>query len=556
MTAAFQRLLERRIAGSSRGPVMGAEMRRILALPKKSPDDPEAFSLWMGMLKKHNPKGRYKKLLLSQIDALIEMTKSPGFVGLMGVGSGKTLVSLLAPSFFNCWKPVVVVPAALKQRTIDEVLEVQKAWSSKDVTVLSWSDLSQAKNKDLLEDLAPDMFVFDEAHNLKNRKSARGGRIARYLKKHPCPVVALSGTMTRRSVSDVAWIFEAALGEGSPLPHAWSDIEDWAAATDDKPLVRYQPGALKHLMQPGETPRQAVWRKVAETPGILRASIAEEDLPSLTIRNIGEKAPKEILEKLHVLEQTWEIPGTDVILSDPAAVTRTAKQLSLGFYYEAVWAPGVLRSVQTEWMDARRQWSAFVRQQTKYQAHDSEALVKKACREGSLDDEPLLRWEEALAESFGPTSVGKFLPYFAYVVMIVEKWLKSVDKGIVWVESIAIGKELSKLGISYLGAGSTEKDVNNQDKAICSIKVCGTGMNLQKFSNNLVLEPPASGVEWEQLIGRTHRPGQKADEVSVDVLCWTEPLRKAWDSAIENAHYQEIASGSKQKLLLATKIGF
>jgi hypothetical protein len=482
--------------------------------------------------------------------------------GFVHHNSGKTGISILAGAVSGCQKVLLVVPPALRQRTLDEIEEYRKAWIISDITVLSWSDLSQAKNKDLLDELGPfDMIVFDEAHNLKNRKSARGGRVARHLKKNSeTRVVALSGTMTRKSVSDVAWIFEAALGEGSPLPRTFSDQEDWAASTDDKPLVRYKPGVLTRFMQPGETVREAVWRRVAETPGVLRASVAEEDLPSLVISNIQAKAPADILGALAHLNKEWELPG-GMQLSDPMAVQRAAKQLSLGFYYEPVWPEEILQDVRQEWTAARKEWAAFVRKFSKYQAHDSEALVKAACRRGELDDELLLRWEEAQALTFGPTKRANFLKGFYDLSWKVGEWLSSEKTGIVWCDSIAVGERLAKehtdQGVVYFGAGSTEKDVLKANKAICSIRVCGTGMNLQsKFSSNLVIEPPSSGVDWEQVCGRTHRLGQPEDEVTFDVLTWTEPLRTAWDSAVTNADYLKTASGSMQKLLLATKTGF
>ena len=557
-------MLQRRIQASSRGPVASAEFRRIEALPKRGNE-----GLWekcqFKNYKKPNGRGKFLKLLPNQVKALLEIEIMPGFVGLYGVGSGKTGISILAGTVAGCEKVLLVVPPALKQRTRDEIEEYGKAWVIPDITVLSWSDLSQAKNKDLLDELGPfDMIVFDEAHNLKNRKSARGGRVARHLKKNPeTRVVALSGTMTRKSVSDVAWIFEAALGEGSPLPRTFSDCEDWAAATDDKPLVRYKPGVLTRFMKPGETVREAVWRRVAETPGVLRASVAEEDLPSLVISNVQAKAPADILEALAHLSKEWELPG-GMQLSDPMAVQRAAKQLSLGFYYEPVWGAEVSNETRIEWTAARKDWAAFVRKFSKYQAHDSEALVKAACRSGDLDDEPLLRWEEAQALTFGPTKVPRFLDGWEGLETLVQEHVAKTDKNtIVWVDSVAVGEKLAKSGaLPYFGAGATERDVLASVNGItggvvCSIRVCGTGMNLQsKFSSNLVIESPSSGVEWEQVCGRTHRLGQPEDEVTCDVLTWTEPLRNAWDSAVTNADYLKTASGSQQKLLLATRIGF
>ncbi len=553
--SAFSNLLDRRIAASSRGPVRSAEFRRIEDLPRKKDEPPDSRVL--ELLRADNPSGKFLKVLPSQFRALSEISRSDGFVGLMGVGSGKTLVTILAAGLFDCARPVLVVPAALKKRTLDEIEEIKRAWIVHyGLRVVSWEELSQAKNKDLLDELDPDLLVFDEAHKLKNKKSARGGRIYRRLKKSPCPVIAVSGTLARKSVADVAWIFEAALGEGSPLPRTFSDTEDWAAATDDKPLVRYKPGALSRLMNPGETPREAVWRRVAETEGVLRAAVAEEDLPSLTISRVDAKPPEEIILALNRLEREWELPG-GLMISDPMAVWRAARQLSLGFYYEPLWDRGVSLEARAEWVAARKEWAAFVRQHSKSARHDSEALVASACRAGDLPTDEYTKWTTAFEKIKSPVRVPRFLRSFSEIEHVAGKWFSN-PASLLWVESIAIGEALSRsTGVPYFGAGSTEKDVLSVDAAICSIGVCGTGMNLQKkFSRNLVLEPPSSGLDWEQLLGRTHRIGQPEDEVSCEVLVWTPPLRAAWDSAVENARFQEVSSGNRQKLLLATKTGF
>ena len=66
------------------------------------------------------------------------------------------------------------------------------------------------------------------------------------------------------------------------------------------------------------------------------------------------------------------------------------------------------------------------------------------------------------------------------------------------------------------------------------------------------MEPPSSGQAWEQLLGRTHRPGQEADEVWVGVFQHTRPFRKALQTARGDADYILRTLGGVQKLNLAT----
>jgi hypothetical protein len=68
----------------------------------------------------------------------------------------------------------------------------------------------------------------------------------------------------------------------------------------------------------------------------------------------------------------------------------------------------------------------------------------------------------------------------------------------------------------------------------------------------LVLTPPTSGTVWEQLLGRTHRPGQESDEVEVWVYRHTTELKQAIVKATADAEYQRGTTGNDQKLLNAT----
>jgi hypothetical protein len=53
---------------------------------------------------------------------------------------------------------------------------------------------------------------------------------------------------------------------------------------------------------------------------------------------------------------------------------------------------------------------------------------------------------------------------------------------------------------------------------IASIASNAEGRNLQGWSNNLITSCPPNGSQIEQLLGRTHRDGQEADEVNVEVM--------------------------------------
>ena len=65
-------------------------------------------------------------------------------------------------------------------------------------------------------------------------------------------------------------------------------------------------------------------------------------------------------------------------------------------------------------------------------------------------------------------------------------------------------------------------------------------------------EDLAQAADLEQLLGRTHRDGQKADEVNVEMLfgCWEH--FDAWQKARAQAAATLDTYGADQKLLIAT----
>jgi hypothetical protein len=87
--------------------------------------------------------------------------------------------------------------------------------------------------------------------------------------------------------------------------------------------------------------------------------------------------------------------------------------------------------------------------------------------------------------------------------------------------------------------------------AILSIEANREGRNLQRFSRNLVVSPPQQGDRWQQLLARTHRDGQDADEVICDVVISCAEHADAMRIALSDAQYQEDITGDHQKLLLA-----
>jgi superfamily II DNA or RNA helicase len=86
---------------------------------------------------------------------------------------------------------------------------------------------------------------------------------------------------------------------------------------------------------------------------------------------------------------------------------------------------------------------------------------------------------------------------------------------------------------------------------IVSIHAGKEGLNLQPWATNFVVSPPPNGEQWEQLLGRTHRDGQQADEVTFDVAGFSVEHVEAFWQARRDSEYVAASLGSPQKLLVA-----
>ena len=97
------------------------------------------------------------------------------------------------------------------------------------------------------------------------------------------------------------------------------------------------------------------------------------------------------------------------------------------------------------------------------------------------------------------------------------------------------------------GAGAAFDQKTARTMAL-SIRAHGVGKNLQPWCEQVILSPPSSGSAWEQLLGRTHRAGQLADEVNVTVVQTYFPQENAMLQAQADARYIEETTGNIQKL--------
>lgn len=536
-----------------RGVARTSEAIRIALLPRRdwTTTADELADLLTEELK--TPEGQMS-LWPVQAAALAEIVDCKGLFAPIAVGKGKALVSLLAPVLLGAKRPLLIVPAQLREQTrLNVIPEMSKHWKlHSNQVVIGYSEFSTASKADLLEKLSPDVIVLDEAHYLKNAAAARTRRFKRYISKNPeTRVVALSGTMTRRSLRDYWALLLWTLGKNAPLPRHWRELQDWADALDDGVDFdsRLAPGVLGSSLfcEPGESARDGFRRRLVQSPGVIATS--DEELgTSLRIRELIAKPPIEVEAALARLRNTWETPNGDPIV-EAVDLWRHARELALGFWYR--WDPPPPK----DWLAARKAWKRFVRDTiTRSRKLDSELQVWNQCQvENELAPQVWQDWHE-IKDSFEPNPIADWISDFA--LDAVTNWVDQVGEALIWVEHIAFGEALSKATtLPYFGAGSQAAVdlLDARGPLILSIAAHSEGKNLQRYSKNLVTSPPSSGKRWEQLLGRTHRPGQLADEVEVDIFLFAEEQKESLKKAMSEAVYIQETIGARQKLLYADR---
>jgi hypothetical protein len=254
--------------------------------------------------------------------------------------------------------------------------------------------------------------------------------------------------------------------------------------------------------------------------------------------------------------KAWTTPD-GWAFSEALELRRHIRSLSLGFH--GIWRP----RPPDAWLEARRKWASFVRETlSSSRTLDTELQVANAVDAGNR----LSRGTQALGESAlagwrDIRDTFKIHPEPVWhddtALEVCCRWMQA-ERGIVWVEHVAFAERLSTMsGCDYYGAeglnarGESITGVKAGKAIIASVAANGTGRNLQAFSTNLITSCPSGASTIEQLIGRTHREGQEADTVTVDVLLGCKEHHEAFFRAVDGAKAAEALLGHSQKLLLA-----
>lgn len=548
-----------------------SEFLRIASIEERDwEDNAEYLAEQMTPLLK-TPGGK-QKLRPVQAAGLHDLAVYGGVVGVIRVGGGKTLMLLLAPYIMKAFRPLLLIPANLREKTKRDIEAYRWHWEIPQfIRIESFEWLAQEKQATFLDTYKPDLFLIDEAHRCKNMSSVVSKVINDYRNDcfdqedfpDPPPFMLLSGTLTKDSIRDYWHLLRWALPpKNVPLPLDFPEMIQWSLALDARvgELHRVRPGALLDLCnttekrlakkKPLKAARQAYRRRLQKTPGVICTTDSYE-ASSLRIHELRMKPPEKILKYFDKLRVYLSPDGQEV--QDGSVVAQRAMELSLGFYQKWKHPP------PKGWLERRSDWCRTCRHIIRHNQKRlySELRVKKAIDAGEYPQhrEVLDRWR-LIEPTFKPQLQAVWVSDFALKAAI--KWAKK-HKGIVWVYHPAVGRRLSKLsGMPYYHKkGFDEKghfiESHPHGKPmIASIRGNMVGKNLQHgWSTSLMLYAPSSGEWWEQIIGREHREGQKSDEVVfwLFVSC-IEQLRAFWKAKELDAQYQEDTT-LKHKLLFA-----
>lgn len=553
--------------------VRSAEFRRIAELPRRDvyEDLIDAMTEWLKV------PGGEQRLRLHQAWALAEFYEHHGLLGSLPVGSGKTIVSHLAPVVLQetehgCERPLLLVKAALLDKAENDRTRLMQHWKHHpNLRILSYEKLSNVNYASYLFDVQPDCIINDEAQHTKNTSKGRGKRMRDYLTANPTTAVMnLTGSITRRSLKDYAKLTEWALKDKSPLPRSYYDLLDWADALDENvpDADRVSPGALLDFCENGEEPRLGYRRRFVQSPGIVTTEESAVDI-ALVIKERHLEVPPQIVAAFAKMVHDWETPGGETV-STVLDWVRHAKELSMGFYNRMVWPNGV---ADEEWLEARRNWRRLVHKIIKNSrtvTYDTELQVANAIRAGEIicPQNEYQIWHD-IKDRSDPKTEAVWLSDF--VIDEVMRWLENparydvVDaeerqdlRGIAWVEHVPVQQRLRDKGAKVFGAG--ENDIEEYlGSCVASIDAHGTGKDLQQFNRNLLVSVPESATDFEQCVGRTHRGGenkigyeQTADPLIFDMFMHCRQQWWSLEKVKKQAEYIVKTTGQRQKIEIAT----
>lgn len=465
-------------------------------------------------------------------------------------------------------RAVLVIPASLRSKTYADRRSFDGVWEmcSPPPRIVTREELAREENAYLLEKIDPEVLIIDESDELSNWDAAAVRRIDRFVKAkrargkaaalpwpHALWVVAMTGTPTRKSVLGYWHIILWCLGpERAPVPADRKEAETWALAIDEgspRTGFRPKPGALGDTL---DAARAWYLARLRETPGVL---IVDEDSAAdvpLTIRvALAPECPK-LSEAFDRLRLYWESPSGEPV-SDPLSLHRIESDLGCGLY--RYWKP----PPPPEWLEARREFAAFVRKRISDTSRAAKPLDTDAQVMRAHAGHPIVTEWLRVRKDFDPLKSSRTKWLSTATVDHAAAWLEAQDApSVVWCGGVEFAMRLSAAaGVSYYGRQGkcvrTGRELHAADvrkSMVCSWHANKRGFNLQSWRTHAIYQPPQSAKYLEQVFGRPHRAGQ-TEPVTFTIVATSGGTLDAFEAAIREARFAKSTAGSTQKILRA-----
>lgn len=448
------------------------------------------------------------------------------------------------------------------------------------VYVMPYSLLSVQDTEEVLRGIGATCIICDEAHRLRNVRSAGARRLFRYAGKlDPATraVVLLSGTMTRSGLKDFQHLAAFALGTMSPLPITYKEAERWGNAIDARgssfnPLIFGGIGVgsvldelrpmiswareVDPLVDLGKDPftqvRRAFGLRLTQSHGVV--SSPEGSMPcSLSIDLVPTAVPNETTQQiLYNIQHLGVKPDGDII---EFGLHRYKWMLesAAGFHNDLQWPeleslPGRTEAHLQRSMDHHNALQTYHKELRLYLDGNPKELLDtpwlvgqhfyREKSQGSLGTTLYRLWRDAKDLAAFPELVKRVsnpIRVDLYKIKAMLAWAKTLgakDSALVWVHHNAMREwaveALREAGYTVVDCPSGSKaadkalDVDQASKRPGTIYVLSywgwkEGLNLQWSSKCFYLQWPCAEDVAEQSIGRQHRQGQMADEMQITV---------------------------------------
>ncbi len=356
------------------------QMDRILALPIVRPVSDRIHKKFSDatLLK----TASFDELLDTQSNSIIAYMLAGGLFGYIGVGFGKTLISIACANAAyrkGHRKILILVPPSVSRQLIKSDLPrlrkeigidmpvniISSATQPKRLIeskkrsgcyIMSYSQLRGVDTDILLENIQPSVIIADEAHTLCNIGSAQSLRVKRHMDAFPeTEFVALSGTMAKKTLTDYYHIIKWCLKERTPCPLVVAELDQWNEILDATFSEYTASDILDPLLQwakrnfPEEkwrtneiaSYRRAYRYRVETATGVVFSSEAEIGT-SIIMHNEPAKETETVEGWETLMEFVDQVDNLDMSPSGdqidyPMHKFRYKFELSGGFYNKLVW---------------------------------------------------------------------------------------------------------------------------------------------------------------------------------------------------------------------------